>query len=220
MHPICKWLLAGLLCSCANLGQAIDAPAEHYALDDVSRWVEGGSALSCAQTEQELVAYRGDRLKYARPIRVHPAFRTQLAVFETIVDELAHEHFGRSPRRIVHYGAFACRAVRGRPELVSEHALGNALDVAGFDFGPLPKKLQKSSALTKQLKRPFQVRLDKHWNGSGKTAAEAAFLHALAERIVARPDVFRVVLGPGYPGHHNHFHLDHAPYRLVGLQVP
>lgn len=211
------WLCASLLCACESVGHAAsDAP--RYPLDDVSRWVASGSKLPCESEQLELVSYKGERLKYDRPLRVHPAFAAQLASFESIVEQVALEHFGRVPRRIVHYGSFACRPVRGRPELISEHALGNALDVAGFDFAPLSRKLAKTSALDKRHKRAFQVRLDKHWRDDGKSAAESAFLHALAQRIVARPDVFRVVLGPGYPGHHNHFHLDYAPYRLIGLQ--
>ena len=43
----------------------------------------------------------------------------------------------------------------------------------------------------------------------------AADLADLARRVIARPEVFRTVLGPAYPGHHNHFHLDCAPYRVV-----
>jgi len=34
-------------------------------------------------------------------------------------------------------------------------------------------------------------------------------------RLIGRQDLFRVVLGPAWPGHHNHFHLDFAPYRVV-----
>ena len=62
---------------------------------------------------------------------------------------------------------------------------------------------------------PQEVRLERHWDGTGKNAPHAAFLRALAERIIARPDIFHVVLGPAWPGHKNHFHLDHAPYRVV-----
>jgi len=215
-----------LLASCTGISRASEAipaiypfddGAPSYALDATPRFLSGGSKPVCSETEAKLVTYRGDRVRYDRPIRVHPAFRDHLVAFEAVVDEVARAHFGRAPRRILHFGAYACRAVRGRPELVSEHALGNALDVAGFDFGPMARKDAKTSALPRPLKRPFQVRVDKHWRAATDTAAQSAFLHALADRIVDRPDLFRVVLGPGYPGHHNHFHLDHAPYRLVGL---
>lgn len=188
-----------------------------YPLDDVSRWTAAGE-LPCADEASDLVTYRGDHVRYGRPVRVHPAFRDRLTVFEGIVDEVAREHFGRAPRRIVHFGAYACRTVRGRPGLLSEHALGNALDVAGFDFGPLPKRAAAFATTPKALRRRFQIRVDKHWSGTGPHAAYRSFLRALAARLVERPDVFRVVLGPGWPGHHNHFHLDNAPYRLIGIE--
>lgn len=209
--------------SCAEIGHAWEGlSTPRYPLDDVSRWVSSGE-LACAgdhsDHEPELVTYRGDHLRYERPVRVHPAFRDRLTIFETIVDEVAREHFGRPPRRILHFGAYACRTVRGRPSLLSEHALGNALDVAGFEFGPLPRKSAAFASTPKPLRRAFQIRLDKHWaERDGKESAYTAFLRALAERIVSRPDVFRVVLGPGWPGHHNHFHLDNAPYRLIGIE--
>lgn len=188
-----------------------------YPLDGVSRWTAAGP-LPCSEKAQELVSYRGEKLRYERPLRVHPAFRERLVSFEQIVDEVAREHFGRAPRKIVHFGSYACRSVRGRPELLSEHALGNALDVAGFDFGPLPRKAANFATTAPALRRAFQVRLDKHWSAEGASAPYSSFLRALAARIVDRPDVFRVVLGPGWPGHHNHFHLDNAPYRLIGLE--
>ena len=41
------------------------------------------------------------------------------------------------------------------------------------------------------------------------------FLRTLAQRIIDEPRLFRVALGPAWPGHRNHFHFDCAPYRLV-----
>ena len=212
-------LFASSLClgSCAELGHASESVPFRYPLDGVSRWIDDGP-LPCAEHRAELVTYRGERLRYDGPLQVHPAFRERLVSFESIVDEVAREHFGRAPRRIVHLGSYACRSIRGRPHMVSEHALGNALDVAGFDFGPLPRKAPNFATTPKPLRRAFQVRLDKHWSAEGATAPYAAFLRALAARIIERPDVFRVVLGPGWPGHHNHFHLDNAPWRMVRLE--
>jgi hypothetical protein len=44
---------------------------------------------------------------------------------------------------------------------------------------------------------------------------KSAFLYALADALIARPDVFRSLVGPDYPGHKNRLHLAHPPYRLV-----
>ena len=46
-------------------------------------------------------------------------------------------------------------------------------------------------------------------------ALHRRFLHRLALRLARDTSLFRVVLGPGYPGHADHFHLDMASYRLV-----
>jgi hypothetical protein len=186
-----------------------------YPLDDVARVLAEGEQLPCKRGDLTLVSYRGTHLAYQKPVTVHPAFRAQLAAFESIVSEVAIAHFGRAPRKIVHLGAYACRTMRRYPDWVSEHALGNALDVAGFDFGPLPRTAAAPTELPRALRRPFSVRLESHWERTGKHAPHAAFLRDLAERIIARPDVFHVVLGPAWPGHKNHFHLDHAPYRVV-----
>jgi hypothetical protein len=101
------------------------------------------------------------------------------------------------------------------PTWVSEHALGNAIDIAGFDFGPAARGAELPSTLPQPLRRAFQVRLLTHWNAQGAAQTHSRFLRALAGAVIARPDVFHVVLGPAWPGHKNHFHLDHAPYRVV-----
>jgi len=162
-----------------------------------------------------LVSYGGELLRYQKPMRVHPAFQAQLAAFERLVSEVALAHYGREPARIVHLGTYNCRVMRRYPSWVSEHALGNAIDIAGFDFAPLPRKHPSYARTAASLRGALKVRVDSHWSAQGAARVHAAFLHDLLRRVAERPDVFHVVLGPGYPGHHNHFHLDHAPYRVV-----
>jgi len=186
-----------------------------YPLDDLSRAVVPGERLACERGELTLESYRGGRVRYQKAVRVHPAFKPHLGAFEELVAELGEEHFGRAPRSILHFGAFACRPMRIRTHWISEHAFGNAIDVAGFEFGPLTPKARKTSTLAPSLKRAFSVRVDKHWNGSEQNAAQRAFLHALADALIARPDIFRAFVGPGFPKHENHFHLANPPYRMV-----
>lgn len=184
-----------------------------YPLDSVQRVVLPGAQLPCAET---LVVRRGESLRYSKPVRVHPAFATRLAGFEQLVAEVATEFYGRAPRRIQHLGAYNCRRIRLYPDFVSEHALGNAIDIAGFDFGPLPRGATAPAELPKALRRGFSVRLERHWDGGrGPDAVHQHFLRALAQRLIDRTDLFRVVLGPAWPGHKNHFHLDCAPYRMI-----
>jgi hypothetical protein len=195
---------------------AEDAPVpESDALERVPRVLPEGTPLPCESATPELVRYSGEHLRYQKPLRVHPQFRAQLPAFEQLVRELAERHYGRAPRRIVHLGAYSCRRMRRYPTWVSEHALGNAIDVAGFDFGPLPRKAQAPAALPRMFRGSFEVRLERHWSATGAAALHATFLRELAQALIARPDLFSVVLGPAWPGHHNHFHLDRAPYRVV-----
>ena len=202
--------------------QASDlSPANQgYPLDEIPRALEPGTRLPCLSGDIPLVNYRGEHLRYQKPVRIHPAFRAQLAAFEALVSEVALAHFGRVPDRIVHLGSYNCRVMRRYPSWVSEHALGNAIDIAGFDFAPLARKHRSYASLAPKLRGAVRVRVEQHWNAKGAQAPYAAFLHDLARKIAERPDVFHVVLGPGYPGHHNHFHLDHAPYRVVDYQAP
>lgn len=185
-----------------------------YALDGVPRVLDPGADLPCS--EQELVRYQGVQVRLSKPGRVHRAFVEKLEGLDALVVAVATEVYGRAPRRLVHLGTQACRRMRRYPDWVSEHALGNAIDLAGFDFGPLPRAASLPEGLPPALRRGFSVRMLEHWDGSrGAAAIHARFLRTLAQRLVERPDLFRVVLGPAWPGHKNHLHLDFAPYRVV-----
>jgi len=191
-----------------------------YPLDSIERWLEPGQAVKCDQ--KGMVTYRGSALRYAGSVLVDPAFRDRLARFEQVAAETAREVYGREPRLVRHFGAFSCRSTRNRKHVVSEHALGNALDLVGFDFGAATKSQPLPAGLPKALRGPFQVRVAKHFQPSAGVGGEAAALHArffarLTERLRARDDIFRSMFGPGHGGHDDHLHLDAAPYRYVDL---
>ncbi|HEX6241448.1 MAG TPA: extensin family protein [Polyangiales bacterium] len=194
---------------------AADPYPPAYPLDEVPRTLPERAPLPCEAGGLPLVSYNGERLRYQKPVQVHQAFRAQLSAFEQIVEQVALAHYGRTPQRVVHMGGYNCRRMRRYPDWVSEHALGNAIDIAGFDFGPLARGAALPSGLPRALRSGFQVRLQTHWDGKGSAEPHSRFLRALAQALIDRPDVFHVVLGPAWPGHKNHFHLDHAPYRVV-----
>ncbi len=204
-----------LLLTLPLLLAAADDDSARYPLDDIARVLGAGERMPCEEGKLELTLYRGEHLRYHKPLRVSPAFVPKLEAFERIVEEVALEHYGRAPSRIVHLGSYNCRRMRRYPDWISEHSLGNALDVSGFDFGPIPRGAQLAEGLPRSLSRAFSVRIDKHFRAQGASAHHARFLHELARRLISRPDVFSVVLGPAWPGHENHLHLDHAPYRVV-----
>ncbi|MBN8614933.1 MAG: extensin family protein [Deltaproteobacteria bacterium] len=164
-----------------------------------------------------LVSYPGTQLRFARSLRIHEAFVPRVQVFERIVYDAAVEVYGRPPRRLQHRGTYNCRAVRGFPELLSEHGLGNALDWSGADFAALARAQPAPASLPAALRRGFSVTVLRDYRPrTGLGAVHARFFQILRERLIAAPE-FSGVLGPGYPGHEDHFHLDVAPWTLSYL---
>ena len=188
---------------------------DEYALDSHGRFLDEGERPECHS--QELVRHGGQSLRYGSAVYVHPAFRERLLRFEQVVSEVALEVYGRAPTRLRHAGAFSCRTSRNRRSRLSEHALGNAIDVMGFDFAAATAKGPLRASLPKALRRPFQVRVAKHWHqGKGAEAeVHSQFLRTLASRLEDRDDVFRVMIGPSQRNHHDHFHFDMSPWRYV-----
>ena len=209
--------------SLATLTLTLDAAAvatppvePAYPLDAVSRQLPPGVPFGCPAVD--LVDYRGDAIRFHPPAKVIAEFKDRLEKLSAVVAAVATEVYGRPPLALVDLGTFTCRRMANHPRFLSEHGLGNAIDVAGFDFGPLPKGAVLPAGLDKAFKNGFEVRVQTHWNAkSGHAAVHARFLKTLARRLIARTDIFHVLLGPGYPGHGNHFHFDMAPFRLVQI---
>jgi hypothetical protein len=188
-----------------------------YELDSVERFLEEGSRPACKP--ESLVRHSGNHLRYRGAVRIDPAFRDRLVRFEQVVVEVAEEMYGRAPTRVLHFGAFSCRSSRNRSHRLSEHALGNAIDVSGFEFGRASAKQPLPVDAPSQLRRPFEVRVARHWkagaNENPVSAAHARFLHELATRLSERSDVFRGMIGPSRRDHADHFHFDMSPWRYV-----
>ena len=193
------------------------APREpDYPLDSMSREAPPTGDLGCPRVE--VASYRGGVIHYQPEIWVNASFQTRLASFERVVRDVGVEVYGRAPDRIVQLGGYGCRRMREHSSLLSEHALGNAIDVAGFDFGHLPRGAKLPAGLDPVFANGFGVRVLGDWGKkSGWGAVHSRFLRTLVQRLVARDDVFRVLLGPGYPGHKNHFHFDMSSFRLVQI---
>jgi hypothetical protein len=187
-------------------------PNPAYPLDDVDRTMPARGPAVCPRVPT--IVYRGTKILYEKPARVHPAFAERLRKFEDVVVEIAREEFGRAPLSLRHAGTYSCRRIARYPTLLSEHGLGNGIDVVGFTFPRLGRGRARDN-LPAELRRPFTISLA-DWQASPHTP-RARFLDTLARRLVARHDVFNVMLGPAYPGHRGHFHFDVAPYRVVSI---
>jgi hypothetical protein len=187
-----------------------------YELDAVERFLEDGQHPHCSP--ESLVRHAGTYLRYKGSVQVDRAFRERLVRFERVVSDLALEMYGRPPLRIQHFGAFSCRSSRKRSQRLSEHALGNAIDISGFDFSRASAQQPLPADAPNGLRRPFQIRVARHWNADSDdamTQRHRRFLHELASRLSARSDVFRGMIGPSQSDHTDHFHFDMSPWRYV-----
>lgn len=101
---------------------------------------------------------------------------------------------GRRVVSIDHLGSFSCRAIHGSGSL-SQHALGRAIDIAGF-----------------RLSDGTTVSVEHDWSEPGP---KRLFLHHLARRACS---YFSVVLTPDRNAdHYNHIRLDIGPERMCSV---
>jgi hypothetical protein len=187
-----------------------------YDLDQVERIIDDGTRITC--DPKSLVSHRGTVLPYQGSVQVDPAFRERLVRFEQLAIEVAQQVYGRAPTRLRHFGAYACRSTRNRSYRMSEHALGNAIDIVGFDFARARKQELLPDGVPAALRGPFQVRVARHWSADANSPAaslHSRFLRELAARLSDRPDVFRGMIGPSRSDHSDHFHFDMSPWRYV-----
>ena len=118
------------------------------------------------------------------------------------VQPAAQRWFGQPVVELHQISAYSCRGMNGNPHAhISEHAFGNALDVASFTFADGRK-----------------VSVQNGWRGPPE---ERGFLHDI---YAAACQQFTTVLGPGSNAfHYNHFHLDlmrHARGRSICNPAP
>jgi hypothetical protein len=199
------------------------APKDDYELDDLDRsGPPRGRKPSCEQGA--LVSYRGSSLRYDVPASVHRAFVARLARFEEVAAEVAREVYGRAPTRLHHAGGYMCRVTwRGR---LSEHSLGNALDVSGFSFAPIAKAdltalRERGIELAPADRRAFRIDVGETWRATGSSHASARrFFALLLARVRARSDVFRGMIGPPDPAHTTHLHLDAGRWSFSRYEPP
>jgi hypothetical protein len=134
-------------------------------------------------------------LDWNRPGIVSCRFALELDAFarETI-EPAALAHFGERVVMLRHFGTYSCRRESSGSHRWSQHASGNAIDIAGF-----------------ALADGTVISVERDWRPAGP---KRDFLRDVARRACAR---FSVVLTPDSDAeHYNHIHLDAGPYRLCG----
>jgi len=103
------------------------------------------------------------------------------------LEPIAQEIFGSAIAEVQHLGVYSCRRLYGRGSGAwSEHATGNAIDIAGF-----------------RLEDGTSISVLGDWDGE---ADKALFLRAARDGAC---DAFATTLSPDYnAAHADHFHLD------------
>jgi len=130
----------------------------------------------------------------AGPVEVSPAATLACPIvaaldqwIATSVQPAAMRWFRQPVVEIKQISAYSCRGMNGDPSAhISEHAFGNALDIAEFDFAD-----------------GHVIKVQYGWHG---TPEEQGFLHDVQ---AAACDQFTTVLAPGANVYHyNHIHVD------------
>lgn len=204
--------------ACTGWRAALDQLGrDAYPLDGIDRQISSADGgRGCPEVAR--ATYAGDAFRFHPPADVAHPFAERLRRFERVVVDLAQTRYGRAPKRVLHAGAYVCRAIQHRAGRFSEHALGNAIDIVGFDFDALPKCAEQAPSVAPALCSALKIRVVQHWEAAdGPVGREhSEFLRELAERLAAE-SVFRSLIGPADPAHATHLHLDMAPYSYVKL---
>jgi hypothetical protein len=205
-----------LLCACSrDVAPSAEEPepaaaartaSARYALDGLQRKASRGTCPKVSLSE-----FAGQSLRFLPAARITPAFRSRLLQLEGVVREVAVRVYDRVPSAVLVAASYDCRSVSRNQRRLSEHALGNAIDITGFRFAP-------ATGWWASVPEGFDVRVDQHWKARGGALERrhARFLAELTRTLLER-DVFRTLLGPAHPDHQDHFHFDMAPGHYVHL---
>jgi hypothetical protein len=170
-----------------------------YALDGLPR---EGAFVAAGCPEVPLIDRAGEPVPWRPALRIHPEFEPAVRRLERAILESALEVYGVAPARMLSASTYRCRTIRERPERVSEHALGNAIDLRGI---VLPDE------------REITVR--EHWHAvTPEDAPHARFWRRLVQRVTERA-VFRGVIGPPTDDHLDHLHFDLGPSRFHSFEL-
>ena len=146
----------------------------------------------CGMTRPlKVTALAGGTIGVDKPLIIDcPMIPAMEAWLSGVVEPDAQARFGQKVATVNVFGAYSCRSIDNMPGAgLSEHAFGNAIDVAGFT-----------------LADGREIDFVRDWKKAD--SQEGAFLH---EAHAGACQYFTTVLGPGADVfHYNHIHLDLA----------
>ena len=169
-----------------------------YARQDAAPMVQSRPAQPAPQVQPlpPLGPQRDQQFAMATPVEVRPAATLACPIvsaldrwFANAVQPAARKWFNQPVVEIKQISAYSCRGMNGNPNAhISEHAFGNALDIAAF-----------------VLADGHRITVKDGWHGS---AEEQGFLRDVQGSAC---DQFTTVLAPGS----NRFHYDHIHVDLM-----
>ena len=147
------------------------------------------------QVDTPIRAY-GMSIRWNQPATMSCQLGDVLMRFESeVVEPNAIKILGKPVVSERNLGAYSCRAEASSRHVLSQHALGRAIDLAGWTLADGSK-----------------IDVEKDWTDGGP---HGRFLHAVA---LGACRYFSVVLTPASNKlHHDHFHLDIGPDRLCSI---
>ena len=182
----------------AGIDAVIDAHVV-YALDDFVRRPEH-VIEGCPDVP--LVDHVGDPVPWRPALRVHPSFVPAVADLESVIRQTTRDVEGQDVTAFLSASSYRCTTVRRRPERISEHALGNAIDLRGV-----------------VLTDGTETSVGAHWHAASEAdLVHARFWRTLVERVRDRA-IFRGILGPPAPDHLEHLHFDRGPSTFFDLAL-
>jgi len=160
-----------------------------------------GTKIRCI-VPNAVVLYRGPTgLRFGAP-KVNCAFALRLLRFEKVLQQEARRAFGQPVARILMWASYQCRGIGGSVGMASEHSFGNAVDIGGVVL-----RSGRWTTVKRHYLRRGRLR---------KATRYSRFWERLSKRLY-REKIFSVVLTPNFDSvHHNHLHLDAAPYTMDG----
>lgn len=152
-------------------------------------------ASGCGIPHPVLVTRGPTGVVYNAPLRVDCQMALEMVEVEREVQEAAVEHLGQRITRIDTLGTYSCRPTTGHSGNLSQHAFGNAIDLARFQ----PRRGQ-AAVVVRDYER----------ERTDPTSARGRFLRALESRL-RRLSGLSFVIGPRQnDAHRDHFHIDRA----------
>jgi hypothetical protein len=125
---------------------------------------------------------------YQPPLTITCSLARLLPELERVLQDEARAQLATRVVRVQTFGSYSCREMRGWRSTMSEHAFGNAIDIAAF---------ATADGRTITVERDFR-----------RAGPAGGFLHRLQDRLRAET-LLSYVLGPDHDAaHHNHFHVD------------